>query len=70
MDFRCIETACNNEDKKTNNVLANVLAKSAVNLQASKCFLGCDEFNTMVENKVNQSKADWHCTLRTSQLIS
>lgn len=44
--------------------------KSAENLEASKCFLGCDEFNTLVEDKVKWSKADWHCTPCARQLIS
>lgn len=56
------------------NVQGNVLAsrpKVCTKLhRASERFLSCDEFNTLVEDKVKWSEADWHCSLRASQLIS
>lgn len=42
--------------------------KSAENFQMF--LLGCQEFNTLMEDKAKRSKADWHCTLCASRLIS
>lgn len=58
-------------NKETNESLAlwHVGPESAGKFQASNCFLVCDEFNTLVGDKVKRSKADWLCTMRASLLI-